>query len=67
MQGEDGKYYYVALDPYNASHLEIIDRVSPLLVNPTPDKFEKGALYTYIIASIITKNPGTGSCSTNSA
>ena len=50
MQGEDGKYYYVALDPYNASHLEIIDRVSPLLVNPTPDKFEKGALYTYIIA-----------------
>jgi hypothetical protein len=61
MQGEDdGKYYYVALDPYNASHLEII-RVSPLLVNPTPDKFEKGALYTYIIASIITKNPGTGS------
>lgn len=61
MQGEDGKYYYVALDPYNASHLEVIDRVSPLLVNPMPDQFEKGALYTYIIASVITKNPGTGS------
>lgn len=60
LQGEDGKYYYVSFDPYNPSHLEIIDKLSPLLVNPTPREFQKGALYTYIFASIITKNPGTG-------
>ena len=60
MLGEDGKYYYVSIDPYNPSHLEIINGLSPLLVNPTPREFQKGALYTYIIASIITKNPGTG-------
>jgi hypothetical protein len=60
MIGEDGKYYYVSIDPYNPSHLEIINGLSPLLVNPTPREFQKGALYTYIIASIITKNPGTG-------
>lgn len=60
MMGEDGKYYYVAIDPYNAEHLKIIDALSPLLVNPMPSEFQKGALYTYIIASIITKNAGTG-------
>ena len=60
MRGEDGKYYYIPFDPYNPSHLEIIDKLSPLLVNPTPLEFQKGALYTYIFASIITKNPGTG-------
>ena len=60
LQGEDGKYYYVSFDPYNPSHLEVIDKLSPLLVNPTPREFQKGALYTYIFASIITKNPGTG-------
>ena len=60
MLGEDGKYYYVSIDPYNPSHLEIINGLSPLLVNPTPREFQKGALYTYIIASIITKNSGTG-------
>jgi len=60
LQGKDGKYYYVSFDPYNPSHLEIIDKLSPLLVNPTPREFQKGALYTYIFASIITKNPDTG-------
>lgn len=61
MRGEDGKYYYIPIDLYNnASQLEIINGLSPLLVNPTPREFQKGALYTYILASIITKNPGTG-------
>jgi hypothetical protein len=60
MRGEDGKYYYIPVDPYNPEHLKIIDKLSPLLVNPTPKEFQKGALYTYIFASIITKNPDTG-------
>lgn len=60
MRGEDGKYYYIPIDPYNPSHLEIIDKLSPLLVNPTPLEFQKGALYTFILASVITKDAGTG-------
>ena len=60
MQGEDGKYYYIPLDSYDPSHLEIIHEMSPLLVNPTPTQFEPGAMYTYIIASIIAKDPSTG-------
>lgn len=60
MRGEDGKYYYIPIDPYNPEHLKIIDKLSPLLVNPTPPEFQKGALYTFILASVITKNPGTG-------
>jgi hypothetical protein len=61
MRGEDGKYYYIPIDPYNESQLKtIIEELSPLLVNPTPSDFQKGALYTYVIVSIITKDPGTG-------
>ena len=60
MRGEDGKYYYIPVDSYNAEHLEMIDKLSPLLVNPTPRQFQKGALYTFIFASIITKDAGTG-------
>lgn len=60
MLGEDSKHYYIPLDSYDPSHLEIIDELSPLLVNPMPDQFQKGALYTYIIASILTKDQGTG-------
>lgn len=60
MLGEDGKYYYIPIDPYNPAHLEIINELSPLLVNPAPHKLKQGALYTYIFASIITKDPGTG-------
>jgi hypothetical protein len=60
MRGEDGKYYYIPIDPYNPEHLKIIDKLSPLLVNPPPPEFQKGALYTFIFASVITKNPDTG-------
>ena len=59
MQGEDDKFYYIPLDSYNPEHLSIISDVSPLLVNPTPAQFEPGAMYTYIVASIITKDPST--------
>jgi hypothetical protein len=59
MQGEDDKFYYIPLDSYNPAHLSIIGDVSPLLVNPTPAQFEPGAMYTYIVASIITKDPST--------
>jgi len=60
MQGEDGKYYYIPMDSYDPSHLKIIDGLSPLLVNPTPSQFEPGAIYTYIISSIVTKDLSTG-------
>jgi hypothetical protein len=60
MQGEDGNFYYIPLDSYDPSHLEIIHEMSPLLVNPTPSQFEPGAMYTYIIASIIAKDTATG-------
>jgi len=59
MQGQDGKFYYIHLDAYNTDHLQIISELSPLLVNPTPAQFEPGAMYTYIIASIISKDPVT--------
>lgn len=59
MKGEDGKFYYIPIDPYSPEHLTLIDEMSPLLVNPTPRQFEKGALYTYIVASIIRKDPDT--------
>lgn len=59
MKGEDGKFYYIPIDPYSAEHLIFIDEMSPLLVNPTPRQFEKGAVYTYIVASIIRKHPDT--------
>lgn len=59
MQGEDGKFYYIPIDPYSPQHLIFIDEMSPLLVNPTPQQFEKGGLYTYIVASIIQKDPDT--------
>lgn len=60
MRGEDGKYYYIPIDPYNPEHLKIIDELSPLLVNPSPPEFQKDALYTFILASVITKDTGTG-------
>jgi hypothetical protein len=60
MQDEDGNFCYIPLDSYDPSHLEIIHEMSPLLVNPTPSQFEPGAMYTYIIASIIAKDTDTG-------
>ena len=52
-----GKYYYIHLDPYNANAMQIINEVSPLLVNPAT--FEPGAYYTYVTASIVGKDPVT--------
>jgi hypothetical protein len=59
MQGDDGRFYYIPLDSYDPEHLQIISELSPLLVNPTPPQFEPGAMYTYIVASIISKDPDT--------
>jgi hypothetical protein len=59
MQGEDDKFYYVHLDPYDSANFAIMDEVSPLLVNPLPSQFETGAMYTYVIASVIKKNSDT--------
>jgi hypothetical protein len=59
MQDQVGKFYYIPLDPYKESNFRIIDEVSPLLVNPTPSQFEPGAMYTFVIASIIQKERGT--------
>lgn len=54
-----GKYYYIHVNSYDSSPIttNIIDEVSPLLVNPT--EFEPGAYYTYMIVSIIGKDPET--------
>jgi len=54
-----GKYYYIHVDSYDTSPIttSIIDEVSPLLVNPT--EIEPGAYYTYMIVSIIGKDPVT--------
>jgi len=59
MQDQVGKFYYIPLDPYKESNFRIIDEVSPLLVNPKPSQFEPGAMYTYVIASIIQKDRDT--------
>ena len=51
-----GKYYYIDINAYDTSRTtkEIIDEVSPLLVNPA--NFESGAYYTYVVAAVIGKN-----------
>jgi hypothetical protein len=54
-----GKYYYIHVESYDTTPIttNIIDEVSPLLVNPA--EFEPGAYYTYMIVSIIGKDPET--------
>jgi len=52
-----GKHYYIHLDSYDTTTSRVIEDVSPLLVNPS--EFEPGAYYTYIVAAIIGKEPGT--------
>ena len=54
-----GRYYYIHLDSYDTSPTttNIIDEVSPLLVNPA--EFESGAYYTYVVAAVIGKNVKT--------
>ena len=54
-----GKYYYIHIDAYDTlpDTVRVIDEVSPLLVNPA--KFEPGAFYTYIMASIVGTDPAT--------
>ncbi len=46
-----GKYYYIHINPYDTSLnvKNLIDKVSPLLINPST--FESGSYYTYMIAS----------------
>jgi len=54
-----GKYYYIHVDSYDTTPIttSVIDEVSPLLVNPT--EFEPGAYYTYMVVSIVGKDPET--------
>ena len=54
-----GKYYYIHIESYDTSPTttNIINEVSPLLVNPS--EFEPGAYYTYMIVSIVGKDPET--------
>jgi len=54
-----GKYYYIHIDSYDTSPMttDIINEVSPLLVNPS--EFETGAYYTYIVADIVGKDRET--------
>jgi hypothetical protein len=47
------EYYYIHLSPYEEHHSHIIDSVSPLMKNP--DQFEVGAKYTFVLASIGTR------------
>jgi hypothetical protein len=55
-----GKFYYIHIEPYDTSPIttSVINEVSPLLVNPA--EFEPGAYYTYMIVSIVGKDPETG-------
>jgi len=48
-----GKYYYIHIESYDTSQTttDIIDEVSPILINPV--EFEPGAYYTYIVADIV--------------
>jgi hypothetical protein len=48
-----GKYYYIHIESYDTSQktTDIINEVSPLLINPA--EFEPGAYYTYIVADIV--------------
>jgi len=54
-----GKYYYIDINAYDTSPTttNIINEVSPLLVNP--GHFDSGAYYTYVVASVIGKNVET--------
>jgi hypothetical protein len=54
-----GKYYYIHIDSYDtsATTTDIINEVSPLLVNPV--EFEQGAYYTFMIASVVGRDPDT--------
>ena len=54
-----GKYYYIHINSYDTSQAttDVINEVSPLLVNPA--KFEPGAYYTYIVADIVGKDRET--------
>ena len=54
-----GKYYYIHINSYDtsATTTDIINEVSPLLVNPV--EFEQGAYYTYIVAEIVGKDRET--------
>lgn len=54
-----GKYYYIHINSYDtsATTTDIINEVSPLLVNPAD--FEMGAYYTYIVAEIVGKDRKT--------
>ncbi len=48
-----GKYYYIHINSYDTSSnvRNLIDKVSPLLINPST--FESGSYYTYMIVSLL--------------
>jgi hypothetical protein len=52
-----GKYYYIHINSYDASLnvRKLIDKVSPLLKNPST--FESGAYYTYMIVALSPNPP----------
>jgi hypothetical protein len=54
-----GKYYYIHIDSYDtsATTTDFINEVSPLIVNPS--KYEPGAYYTFMIASVVGRDPDT--------
>jgi hypothetical protein len=54
-----GKYYYIHIDAYATlpDTIRVIEEVSPILANPT--KFDPGAYYTYVMASIVGTDPET--------
>lgn len=54
-----GKFYYIHIESYDTTPIttNIIDEVSPLLVNPA--EFEPGAYYTYMIVDLVGKERDT--------
>lgn len=52
-----GKFYYIHIDPYNASFNHVMNEVSPIFNNP--NEFESGAFYNYLVLSVVGRNKTT--------
>ncbi len=52
-----GKFYYIHIDPYDASFNHVLNEVSPIVNNP--NEFESHAFYNYLVLSIVGRNKTT--------
>ncbi len=52
-----GKYYYIHIDPYDATFNNVINEVSPIIDNP--NEFDCNSYYNYMVLAIIGRNKTT--------